>query len=324
MSSQPYRLTLRFLLRTLTVQIFAGLASCSDGTGPVPGPTVTDHAPSDGAANVSTGTVVSVTFSDVMDPASFTAGTFTLTGPLGPVEGTVVASESTAVFTPASPLTDLAPYTAFVGTGVTDTAGHPLAASHSWTFTTAPLLKLIGDLEWSAGGCQATLPTANSIMVTLGVVAATYSNLVDTAGGATPVSFSFDSGGAGISSMICLSGWGALEKEGITGSGPVLIRPWHMAGLTPGRTYQMTFTGGGSGVGTLRIFADADGDGTIEPGEVEDLIGPNNLVETRVFGQPITADADGEIRGEFWGGSTNAASASGWWCAWTIVGAPGP
>ncbi|MGH7605911.1 MAG: hypothetical protein ACREME_01110, partial [Gemmatimonadales bacterium] len=94
-------------------------------------------------------------------------------------------------------------------------------------------------------------------------------------------------------------------------------------GLTPGGSYTMTFTGGGLGTlrRSMRIFVDVDGSGTIEPGEVEDLIGLDGVVETRTFGQTITAGADGVIIGEYWGGSTNGSGENGAWRGWSIQGA---
>jgi hypothetical protein len=188
----------------------------------------------------------------------------------------------------------------------------------------APLLKVIGDIEWGVdAGCQQTLPGANSIVPPwlYTATADTFTNLVDTTGAVTRLSFAFDSGGNGIKLMYCNANRGALEREGIAGEGAVFIKPWHIAGLIPGGTSQMTFTGGGYGMATLRIFADADGDGAIEPAEAEDKIGLGSEVETRTFTSVITADATGVIRGEFWGGS-DAGTGYGLWCGWSIVGAP--
>lgn len=209
-----------------------------------------------------------------------------------------------------------------------------LACSDSTTPNDDRLRKVIGDIEGPENGtfCLAPGPTtltgANSIDVgTTGLAAAaadTFNSLVDTTGAVTSVSFAFDTGGTGFGVVFCgLTGGNALETDAISANGPVLLKPWHIAGLEPGATYTMTFTGGGHGTPrrAMRAFVDADGDGTIEAGELQDLIGLDGVVETRTFG-PITANANGIILGEYWGGSTNLAGERAVWRGWSIVEVP--
>ena len=197
---------------------------------------------------------------------------------------------------------------------------------------TGGLRMVIGDLEGPIDGVfclspgSTTLATANSISLgALGNTAAdTFPSLLDVTGAQTTVSFAFDAGGGGFSVVFCGRGGNAQEDDGVTANGPVLHKPWHLQGLTPGARYTMTFTAGGRGSPNRsgRIFVDADGDGTIEAGEVADLIGLNGVVETRTFPQTITAGATGQIKGEWWGGSTNAAGENGAFEGWTIIAAP--
>lgn len=71
-----------------------------------------------------------------VDPATVTSATFTVTGPSGPVTGTVSMSGNTATFTPAASLTEFATqYTAAITAGVRDRAGNTLTP-RTWPFTT--------------------------------------------------------------------------------------------------------------------------------------------------------------------------------------------
>ncbi len=108
-------------------------------------PTLTQRSPMPTAIGAAvTGDVVTVTFSEPMDPATLTGTSITLTGPSGAVTGTVtLATDNTqAVFTPASRLSFETAYTATVTTAATDAAGNALAADESWTFNTGKALAL--------------------------------------------------------------------------------------------------------------------------------------------------------------------------------------
>lgn len=311
--------------------------SCgSDATSPTGGtgstiPTASSPIPADGATNVPRLTALSVVFSEAMDPATITTSTFTLSFSAGgPVSGNVVLNGNTAIFTATSPLNGQTGYTATVTTGATDLAGNALASSLSWSFTTA-LALVIGDIEGDdgqSGFCTpTTLAIANSINVGSGISGSgsqTFAALKDTIGFLSPIVFVFDVGGFGGNNIICNGPGDALESDGIRENGPILVKPWHIEGLTPGGSYTMTFTGGTSGGvrRNIRMFVDVDGNGTLEASEVEDLIGLGGVVETRTFGQPITADTAGVIIGEYWGGSTNDGGNSGTWRGWTIKSAP--
>lgn len=105
---------------------------------PGPLPSVSSTAPADTSATVPVTEPVSAVFSGIMDPATITAATFTLTAGGTPVPGTVVyvPAANTATFTPDSQLLPGTTYTATITTGATDLAGNPLAAAKVWTFTT--------------------------------------------------------------------------------------------------------------------------------------------------------------------------------------------
>jgi O-glycosyl hydrolase len=103
-------------------------------------PAEISDTPAAGSTGVAVTAPVTATFNQVMSATTFNASTFTLT----PAGGTAVtgnisysAGSSTAVFAPASPLAYNTVYTATITTGVQNPAGTALAASDTWSFTTA-------------------------------------------------------------------------------------------------------------------------------------------------------------------------------------------
>ena len=110
----------------------------------VPSPTIVSTVPVNGATAVAVNTAISATFSEVMNPATISAATFTLTGPgATPVSGTVTYAGITATFTPTAVLTTSTLYTATITTGAKNPTGVALAANSVWTFTTAPAATVI-------------------------------------------------------------------------------------------------------------------------------------------------------------------------------------
>ncbi|MDG6027332.1 MAG: hypothetical protein E3K40_11615 [Candidatus Brocadia sp.] len=104
-------------------------AAASDTTPPA----VNATSPQNNATNVPIAGAITATFSEAMNAATITNSTFTING----VAGTVSYSETTATFTPSSPLAYSTAYTATITTGVTDVAGNPMTANYTWNFTTA-------------------------------------------------------------------------------------------------------------------------------------------------------------------------------------------
>lgn len=106
-------------------------------------PTVASTSPASGATNVSTGTTITVTFSEAMSASSIHAGTFQVSG----VSGSVGVNGAIAVFTPSGALADSTGYTVTVlggANGVRDAAGNALASNYSWSFTTTGALACAG------------------------------------------------------------------------------------------------------------------------------------------------------------------------------------
>jgi hypothetical protein len=104
------------------------------------GPTVTGRSPANGATGVGLNASATATFDIALDPASVTAQTFTLTtGGGAPLAATVSydAATRTATLAHAASLSPGTVYTVTLTTGIRSSAGAPLAAAATWTFTTA-------------------------------------------------------------------------------------------------------------------------------------------------------------------------------------------
>jgi chitodextrinase len=115
-------------------------------------PGVASTSPAAGASGASAAATVTATFDEAMDPASIGSQTFELRDSAGAlVPGGVAfdANSATATFNPGAALAFGTTYTARVvggASGVRDTADNPLAADHTWTFTTevsAPPILLV-------------------------------------------------------------------------------------------------------------------------------------------------------------------------------------
>ncbi|MCP4091781.1 MAG: Ig-like domain-containing protein [Gammaproteobacteria bacterium] len=101
-------------------------------------PEVTSMTPAPGATGVSTGIVISVTFSEQLNADTLDSDTFFISAS-PPLNASVSydAGTSTATMTPEIPLNSASTYTVFLTTGIEDNAGNNLSELITWTFTTA-------------------------------------------------------------------------------------------------------------------------------------------------------------------------------------------
>ena len=102
-------------------------------------PTLTSTDPANGATGVPLNKMVSVTFSEPMDPLSIL---MTVRQGATAVPGTVSYTGNTATFTPMANLAASTLYTATVGAGAKDIAGNVLVPStlNPWSFTTGSII----------------------------------------------------------------------------------------------------------------------------------------------------------------------------------------
>ncbi|MEP7311783.1 MAG: Ig-like domain-containing protein [Pseudomonadota bacterium] len=108
-------------------------------------PTVSARAPANTAIGALLQATVTATFTEALKVSSVSVSTFTLTGPGGPVPGTVSTanSDQQAVFTPSAALAFDTTYTAALTTAVQDVAGNPIAAV-TWSFNTGKKVAIGG------------------------------------------------------------------------------------------------------------------------------------------------------------------------------------
>ena len=113
-------------------------------------PVAVSTSPANGTGGVATGSNLTVTFSEPMDPTTINGSTFTLQQGGTAIPGTVYYSGVIATFVPLRPLTPGTTYTGTMTTGALDLSGNSLAAPAIWTFATAaaaptsPVINLSG------------------------------------------------------------------------------------------------------------------------------------------------------------------------------------
>jgi N-acetylneuraminic acid mutarotase/glucose/arabinose dehydrogenase len=104
-------------------------------------PTVMSVTPADGTVDAPTSANVLATFSEAIDPATLSAGAFTLVkqsnGSAVAATVTYDAASNTAVLNPNAALDATTLYVATVKAGLKDVAGNALASDKVWSFTTA-------------------------------------------------------------------------------------------------------------------------------------------------------------------------------------------
>ena len=122
--------------------------------------TISSTSPSSGVTGVSVTTSVSATFNLLINGATVTTDSFTLSGEGGSVSGSVVTNGSTITFTPSLALSYGTKYTATVTTKVqaANAAGTTMESAYSWDFTTESLIAVTPTTAVTA--TPAATPTA--------------------------------------------------------------------------------------------------------------------------------------------------------------------
>jgi len=134
-------------------------------------PAVTAFSVANGAANVLTGTALTVTFNQVLDAATVNASTVRLMNGSTVVSANVSydAATRTATLTPTAPLANSQTYTIVVvggANGVKDLAGNAVAQATTSSFTTAAPSSTFS--LWNGGGTPAILDTGAGPSLELG------------------------------------------------------------------------------------------------------------------------------------------------------------
>ena len=131
-------------------------------------PTVMSTFPAPDALAVAPNAVVSVTFSEPIDPATLNVQSLTLSKDGIPVAGTVTYVGTTALFTPTAQLAAGAVCTVTVAATVKDLAGNALAAPKVWNFTTGSQADVTGPhvLSVAPPDGAVDVPIDTSLVVT--------------------------------------------------------------------------------------------------------------------------------------------------------------
>ena len=157
------------ILATVVIGMIAIIGSSSSGGGGggtvVTAPTVVSTSPADTTSGIAIDSVLSVTFSEDMDPATITVTSLSIDHG---VTGSVAYNSSTftATFTPSASLAPNTTYTATVSSSCSDVAGNGLAADYVWTFKTGGP----GVAVWTIVGGQVSPATAESEDPTMVIV----------------------------------------------------------------------------------------------------------------------------------------------------------
>lgn len=117
-------------------------------------PIVISTNPTDGATSVPLAQIITVKFNEPMNAATITSASLIITG-TAVLSGTITYVDSTATFTPSSPLTANTTYTGRVTTAVHDVSGNMLQTDYIWTFSTgatlAPMVISTDPLDVAVG-----------------------------------------------------------------------------------------------------------------------------------------------------------------------------
>ncbi|MBU1241341.1 Ig-like domain-containing protein [Myxococcota bacterium] len=121
-------------------------------------PTVVSSVPADAATGIDGGlTMITVTFSEVINPATVHAGSISVSSDLGAVSGTttMLAGGLSLGFMPSSPVGYLENVEVLVDGAITDLAGNAMGTAHTFAFTTAPSALLLDPMSF-VGSIDAT------------------------------------------------------------------------------------------------------------------------------------------------------------------------
>ena len=153
MSNKIYTATISTGVMDMAGHTIAGNYVFSFTTGDAPDaalPMVNSTDPLNNNLEVGRNKVVSITFSEPMDPTTINPSTFTLKHETTLIQGTVYYSGNKAIFTPTSTLDAATNYTAMITNSAKDLAGNALSSNIQWSFTTGGSLSGLAIVELGA------------------------------------------------------------------------------------------------------------------------------------------------------------------------------
>jgi len=167
---------LKNLLSTLAIAAVVLMVGCNkdDDNNLDLAPTVNSSDPANNATDVVLNKIVTVTFSEAMNPLTLTETTFTINQGTTPVAGTVSYSGTTVSFEPATVLTLNTIYTGTITTEAENVSGNALEKNYVWEFTT-------GSSSILAPTVISTKPENNAVNVELNkIITATFNEAMES------------------------------------------------------------------------------------------------------------------------------------------------
>ncbi len=145
------------VIAMLVMSMAPFLTTCGRGAPPpkedfIP-PTVLATTPQDGFMEFPVGDAVKITFSEEMDPATINAQTIVLTSSTGtgPVSGSVLYGNATAVFQAAQPLEEGTLHTVTISAKVADKSGNFMGRDYSFSFVTQLYPSVLSTVPGDSG-----------------------------------------------------------------------------------------------------------------------------------------------------------------------------
>ncbi len=200
-------------------------------------PTVSTTSPANGATNISTGSAVTVTFSEAMDATTISNSTVKLLDGNSMIAASVVynASNKSVTITPVNALANSKTYTISVLggiPGVKDAASNPLAQTFSSTFTTA-----------AASQVDTTPPSVLSVSPANGAT-----NILTSAGITVAFSEALNAATVSTTTVKLLSGSTSVAATIIYNATNKTATITPTAALANSTTYSVSILGGASGI----------------------------------------------------------------------------
>jgi hypothetical protein len=122
---------------------FSWSFTTSDGGNDITAPVISSVVPSNNATAVPVNSILTIVFSEAMNPSTINSTTITLKQGTTAVPGNLAYSGSSATFSPSSSLAANSLYSGIITTGAKDAAGNSIAVNYSWSFTTASASDLV-------------------------------------------------------------------------------------------------------------------------------------------------------------------------------------
>jgi methionine-rich copper-binding protein CopC len=266
-------------------------------------PVVTAETPAPGSTDVPVGSTLTVTFNK---PVLTSSLSLTLTGPSGPVGGTVSYNQvtRTATLTPSAPLALSASHTASVT--ASDSFGHTMASPFTWSFTTTS--PACPCTIWPSAATPASADAGDGSAIELGVKFRADSNGVATgirfyksaANTGTHLGNLWSSTGTLLASAVfsgeTASGW---QQVTFSGAVPITAGTTYIASyFAPTGHYASTpgaFTGSGVDSPPLHALADgaSGGNGVFHYGSTSTF--PTNTVNAANYWVDVVYASSGAV-----------------------------